>query len=49
VFKVDVLGARAAGMRAILIDPHGFHADKPCPRVRSLMELPAALGTTAGS
>jgi len=32
VFKVDVLGARAAGMRAVLIDPHDFHADKPCPR-----------------
>lgn len=45
VFKVDVLGARAAGMRAVLIDPHGFHADKPCPRVTSLMELsPTLLG-----
>jgi len=45
VYKVDVLGARAAGMRAVLIDPHGFHADKPCPRVTSLMELsPTLLG-----
>ncbi len=45
VFKVDVLGARAAGMRAILIDPHGFHADKPCERVASLAALPALLAT----
>ena len=30
VFKVDVLGARAAGLRPILFDPHGFHADKTC-------------------
>lgn len=43
VFKVDVVGARAAGMRAILFDPHGFHADKPCPRVTSLAGLPALL------
>jgi FMN phosphatase YigB (HAD superfamily) len=43
IFKVDVLGARAAGMRAVLIDPHGFHADKPCPRVASLSELSPAV------
>jgi hypothetical protein len=29
VFKVDVLGARAAGMRAILIDRTGFTRTSP--------------------
>ena len=49
VFKVDVLGARAAGMRAVLIDPHGFHADKPCQRIKTLVELSSALLAAAGS
>jgi putative hydrolase of the HAD superfamily len=48
VFKIDVLGAHAAGMRAVLIDPHGFHADKPCPRVTSLRELSPMLFARAG-
>jgi HAD superfamily hydrolase (TIGR01549 family) len=48
VFKIDVLGAHAAGMRAVLIDPHGFHGDKPCPRVKSLTELSPELITAAG-
>jgi putative hydrolase of the HAD superfamily len=43
IFKVDVLGARGAGMRAILIDPHGFHADRACDRVASLAELAGLL------
>ena len=41
VFKVDVLGARAAGLRAILIDPHDFHADRSCERVASVAGLAA--------
>lgn len=47
VFKVDVLGARAAGMRAVLIDPYDLHADKPCPRVKSLIELSPAVFAAA--
>ncbi len=43
VFRVDVLGARAAGLRAILVDPHGFHADKTCERVPSVAGLAALL------
>jgi putative hydrolase of the HAD superfamily len=39
VFKVDVMGARAAGMRAVLIDPNGFHPDKACDRIATLAEL----------
>jgi putative hydrolase of the HAD superfamily len=43
VFKVDVLGARAAGLRPILLDPHGFHADKACDRIAALADLAALL------
>jgi putative hydrolase of the HAD superfamily len=43
VFKIDVVGARAAGLRAILIDPQGFHADKACDRIAALTDLPALL------
>ena len=39
VFRIDVLGARAAGLRAILIDPHGFHAHTSCERVASVAGL----------
>lgn len=43
LYHVDVAGARAAGLLAVLLDPHGFHADKPCRRVARLADLPAAL------
>ena len=43
VFRVDVLGARAAGMRGVLIDPHGFHEDKVCDRIAALAGLTAVL------
>lgn len=39
IFRVDVMGARGVGMRGILLDLHGHHADKPCDRVRSLADL----------
>ncbi len=39
IFRVDVMGARGVGMRGILLDIHGNHADKPCERVRSLAEV----------
>lgn len=39
IYHVDVLGARAAGLRPVLLDLHGVHADKPCERVQSLAEL----------
>jgi FMN phosphatase YigB (HAD superfamily) len=47
MFRVDVLGARAAGLFPILIDFDGGHADKACARVASLAEVGrvlAALG-----
>lgn len=38
----DIRGARACGMRAILVDRTDEHPDEP-DRVRSLSELPALL------
>ena len=40
---VDVQGARAAGIRAILVDPHDHYADCDAPRIRTLRELPDLL------
>ncbi len=39
LYHVDVAGARAAGLRAVLLDAAGLYADADCPRVRSLGEL----------
>ena len=35
----DALAARAAGLRAILLDPLGLHPESICPRIRSLGDL----------
>ena len=35
----DILGARRAGLRAVLLDPLDLYAGADCPRVRSLGEL----------
>jgi putative hydrolase of the HAD superfamily len=32
----DVVGALAAGVRPVLVDPYDFHPDAPCPRVAAL-------------
>lgn len=47
LYQVDVVGARAAGIRAVLVDPAGLYADHDCPRVASLPALADALA--AGS
>lgn len=39
----DIAGARALGMRAILLDREGVHEDEP-DRIDTLLALPAALG-----
>ncbi len=39
LYHVDVLGARAAGLRAVLLDETNLHANVDCPRVSSLAEL----------
>ena len=41
--EIDVVGARAAGIRAVLIDPAGLHADRDCPRFPSLPAFAGAL------
>jgi putative hydrolase of the HAD superfamily len=42
-YKDDIEGARALGMRAILLDRDGLHEDEP-ERIDTLFALPAALG-----
>jgi len=42
--QVDVVGARAAGIAAVLLDRHGLYADFDAPRIGSLGELPGLLG-----
>jgi len=39
LYQVDVVGARAAGLRGVLLDEAGLYPDVDCPRVRSLSEL----------
>jgi putative hydrolase of the HAD superfamily len=39
VYSVDFLGARNAGMEAVLFDFAGAYRDRDLPRVESLMEL----------
>ena len=39
----DIEGARALGIRAILVDRDGFYPDEP-DRIDTLLALPAALG-----
>jgi putative hydrolase of the HAD superfamily len=42
----DIEGARALGMRAILVDREGLHEGEP-DRIDTLLALPAALGLAA--
>lgn len=46
LYHVDVVGARAAGIRAVLVDAADLRTEADCPRVRSLDEL--ADGLAAG-
>jgi putative hydrolase of the HAD superfamily len=39
LFHVDVVGARAAGIRAVLLDPAGLYKEYDCERVGSLAEF----------
>jgi len=45
LYHVDVVGARAAGLHAVLLDPAGLYPHADCPRVASLLELTEALPT----
>jgi HAD superfamily hydrolase (TIGR01509 family) len=42
-YWIDVQGARAAGLRAVLLDTAGLYHGVDCPRIRSLGELPDLL------
>lgn len=39
MYRIDVLGARAAGLHAILFDASGMYGGYDCPKVGSLHEL----------
>lgn len=43
LYHVDVQGARAAGLDAILYDPAGLYAGFDCRRIRTLAELPGII------
>lgn len=43
LYHVDVLGARAAGLRAALVDEAGLYPNADCLRIRSLAELPSVI------
>ena len=44
LYNIDVVGARSAGIRAVLIDEADLRPDADCPRVQSLSELAARIG-----
>ncbi len=48
LYEVDVVGARAAGIDAVLVDPAGLHGERDCPRVPSLAAFVDGL-TSRGS
>jgi len=39
LYEADVMGARNAGMKGILVDRDGTQRSSDCPRVRSLPEI----------
>jgi HAD superfamily hydrolase (TIGR01509 family) len=39
-YDIDVLGARAHGVRALLLDMDDLHPDADCDRIRTITELP---------
>jgi putative hydrolase of the HAD superfamily len=43
LYHIDVVGARAAGLRAVLFDVAGLYPGVDCPRIRALGELAALL------
>jgi len=48
LFYTDVVGARAAGLRAVLLDMADLYGDHDCERVRSLTDLAALLDGETG-
>jgi putative hydrolase of the HAD superfamily len=48
LYSVDVLGSRAAGLGAILLDPRGFWGPRDCDTARDLLEATGLILGTAG-
>jgi putative hydrolase of the HAD superfamily len=46
-YYADILGAQAAGLRAVLLDPDGIFRNPEAPVIRSLDELPIAIQALA--
>ena len=44
LYHIDVIGARNAGLRGVLVDQADLRPDADCPRVQSLAELVARIG-----
>jgi HAD superfamily hydrolase (TIGR01549 family) len=44
LYQVDIVGARAAGIRGVLFDAAGLYGDADCPRVSSLADLVNQVG-----
>ena len=42
-YHIDVAGARAAGLKAVLVDEANLYPDADCPRIRRISELPRLL------
>jgi HAD superfamily hydrolase (TIGR01549 family) len=42
-YYADIVGARGAGLRPVLIDPKGIFPEPGCPTIRTLSELEAVL------
>jgi putative hydrolase of the HAD superfamily len=49
LYHVDVVGARAAGLQAILLDVADLYGDADCRRIRSLDDLVAAMTQESSS
>lgn len=43
-YEIDVVGARGAGLEAVLVDVADLSVDRDVPRIHSLAELPPLLG-----
>lgn len=48
LYHVDVVGARGAGLRAVLLDPHDLYAAYDVQRVKTLAELVGIVGEDSG-
>ena len=44
LYHIDVIGARAAGLGAVLIDAAGLYVSYDCPRIRRVSELIGVVG-----